>query len=321
MLDTGELKKIPILSDLNEADLRALAEVAQKREFPAGETIFVEGSEDNSLFIILSGNIRITKQTALGEEKSIAVLSEGAFFGEMALFDDFFRSATATAVGPVIALQLSKDAFMTFLSGAARGASKLLLEIMRALAPRIRQTNLELVSLYEAGRIIGKGGEVGQILSGLLSVLEGAISCRRGAAFIINSAAGALECRAAFGYDADPSQWIIPLKGGNAGEILSSEGAIVIDDYQEDPQFQSMQPMGCEAASMLGISLLIHGDPIGMIALCDKIAPDGKSAPFTSGDSNILAGVAAQAAGAIDSARLHEEAREREKLERVYFRY
>jgi CRP-like cAMP-binding protein len=321
MLSIDELKKIPILSALQESDLGALAEVAQERDFAAGDTIFVEGSEDNSLFIILSGRVRITKQTASGEEKSIAVLCEGGFFGEMALFDDFFRSATATAVGPVRAMQLSKDAFMAFLSSAAGGASRLLLEIMRALAPRIRQTNLELVSLYEAGRIIGKGGEVGEILSGLLSVLEGATSCRRGAAFLMNSAAGALECRAAFGYEADPSQWAEPPTGGIAGEFLGGEGAVVIEDYQEKPRFQSMQPVGYETASMVGIALLIRGEPIGIIALCDKTGPGGESIPFTSGDANILAGVAAQAAGAIDSARLHEEAREREKLDRVYFRF
>jgi CRP-like cAMP-binding protein len=321
MISANDLKNIPILRALNEDDLRALAQIAQERKFPSGAAIFVEGGEDNSLFIILSGKVRITKATASGEGKSIATLSEGAFFGEMALFDDYFRSATAIAVGPVRAVQVSKDSFMRFISSAAEGASKLLLEIMKTLAPRIRQTNLELVSLYEAGRIIGKGGETGKMLAGLLAVLHEATSCARGVAFIINTAAGVLECRAAFGYEEDPSNWSEPLMGGIAETILLAEGAITILDYQSDPRFQPLEPIGYESASMLGAALRVQGEPIGMIALCDKTDRSGASAEFTPGDSNILGGVAAQASGAIESARLHEEAREKEKLDRVYFRF
>jgi CRP-like cAMP-binding protein len=321
MTSADDLKRIPILRVLDEAGLRALADSAQETRFASGAIIFSEGGEDASLFIILSGKVRITKATASGDEKPIATLSEGGFFGEMALFDDYYRSATATAATEVRALQISKDSFMKFLASAAEGASKLLLEIMKALAPRIRQTNLELVSLYEAGRIIGKGGEAGEILSGLLAVLEQATSCARGAAFLVNSAAGVLECRAAFGYETDPSSWAEPLTGGVAEEILRAEGSLAITDYPSDPRFQSLQPVGYESASMLGAALRAQGVPIGMIALCDKTSREGNRIPFTSGDANILAGVAAQASGAIDSARLREEAREKEKLERVYFRF
>ncbi len=72
---------------------------------------------------------------------------------------------------------------------------------------------------------------------------------------------------------------------------------------------------------MLGIAIRSQGDPIGIIVLCDKTDLKGNPIPFTSGDANLLAGIAAQAAGAIESARLREEAQEQEKLDRVYFRY
>lgn len=321
MLNIKTLKKIPILSTLSESDLKALAEIAHERKFAAETDIFVEGSEDNSLFIILSGNVLITKRTASGAEKPIATLPEGGFFGEMALFDDFLRSATATATGPVRALQINKETFVKFLSSNAEGASRLLLEIMRVLAPRIRQTNRELVALYEAGRIIGEHAEVGRMLSGLLAVLAGATACARGAAFLINPAAGMLECRAAFGYETDPSGWNEALEGGIAEEILWTQGPVVIEDYRSDERFQSLQAVGYETASMLGIALRVRGEPIGMIVLCDKKGRENEPLRFGSGDANLLAGVAAQASGAVDSARLHEEASEKEKLDRVYFRF
>ena len=72
---------------------------------------------------------------------------------------------------------------------------------------------------------------------------------------------------------------------------------------------------------MLGATLRSRGEAIGTIVLCDKVDRDGALQPFTSGDANLLAGIAAQASGAIESARVHEEALEREKLDRVYFRH
>ncbi|UCD57583.1 MAG: cyclic nucleotide-binding domain-containing protein, partial [Candidatus Hydrogenedentota bacterium] len=88
MLEPSELKRIPILSHMSDSDLKKLAEVAKEREFAAGTRIFAEGSEQDSLFIMLSGKVRITKATQSGEQKSIATLGAGSFFGEMALFDD-----------------------------------------------------------------------------------------------------------------------------------------------------------------------------------------------------------------------------------------
>lgn len=326
MLDANDLKKAPILSHLSDANLKALAAIAEEEAFDAGAAIFAEGSKQDSLFIILSGNVRISKSTHSGESKSIATLGAGSFFGEMALFGDNVRSATAAAVGRVRAVEITKEAFMRFLSSDAAGASRLMLEIIRTIAPRIRQTNVELVALYEAGRVIGEQAELGKTLSDLLGILRDATLCTRGVVFLFNAGAGLLECRAAFGYDADspgggPSGWTEPLAGGIAEELLRADGSIEIENFRESPRFKSIQPVGYETASMLGVALRAQGQPIGTIVLCDKADHNGRPTPFTSGDANLLAGIAAQASGAIESARLHEEAREREKLDRVYFRY
>ena len=326
MADIADLKKIPILRRLSDSDLEKLAAVSEETEFSAGDTIFVEKSDRDSLFIILSGAVRISKETRSGEQKSITSLGAGSFFGEMALFDDFVRSATATAIDEVHALEISKDAFMKFLSSDADGASKLMLEIMRTIAPRIRQTNRELLALYEAGRIIGEHAELGEMLSNLLSVLSAATSCACGVVFLFDPAGSMLECRAAFGYDAGPADagpagWTEQLEGGIAEEILRAGGSIKIDDFQQDARFESVRPVGYETQSMLGAALRTQRQTIGIIVLCDKTDLEGKLTPFTVGDANVLAGVASQASGAVESARLHEEAQEKEKLDRVYYRF
>jgi len=321
MPDLNELKKIPILKHLSDADLEKLAAVSEEKTFSPGDIVFEEGIEQDSLLITLSGSVLISKATQSGEQKSITTLGPGSFFGEMALFDDFVRSATASAASELRVLEISKDAFMQFLSSDAAAASKLMLEIMRTVAPRIRQTNEELVALYEAGRAIGQSAELGRILSELLAILGEATSCTRGVVFLLNTPARMLECRAAFGVDEDPSNWSEPLEGGVAEAIISVEEAVGIEDFDQDPRFESFQPVGYETPSMLGTALRSQGEPIGTIVLCDKIDRDGNLCPFTAGDANLLAGIAAQASGAIESASLHEEALEKEKLDRVYFRH
>lgn len=321
MVDPSELKNVPILSHLSDSGLEEVAVVSEEKMFEPGAVVFEEGVEQDSLFIILSGGVLISKTTQSGEQKTITTLGAGSFFGEMALFDDFVRSATATASGNLHVLEISKGAFIRFLASDAVGASKMMLQIMRTVAPRIRQTNDELVALYEAGRIIGQRAELGKILSRLLAVLSGVTSCARGAVFLLNTPAQMLECRAAFGYDADPSGWTEPLEDGIAEAIISARESIRIMNFHKDPRFESLQPVGYETPSMLGAALRSQGEAIGTIVLCDKTGRDGKAHPFTSGDANLLAGIAAQASGAIESARLHDEALEKEKLDRVYFRH
>ena len=321
MPEPGELKRIPILRHMSDSDLEAFASVTVERRFNSGDVIFEEGIEQDSLFITLSGRVLISKATRTGEQKSIATLRAGSFFGEMALFDDFVRSATATAVGDVRVLEMSKSALMEFIANDCGGASQLMHEIMRTVAPRIRQTNDELVALYEAGRTIGDRAELGRILSELLGILSDATSCTRGAVFLLNTPALTLECRAAFGYDEDPSGWSEPLEGGLAEAIIATEDSLGIENFEQDPRFESLQPVGYETPSMLCAPLRSQGEAIGTIVLCDKVDRDGAPCPFTSGDANLLAGIAAQASGAIESARLHEEVLEKEKLDRVYFRH
>jgi CRP-like cAMP-binding protein len=321
MATAAELKNVPILGHLSKDALAKLLEVTAETEFPVGATVFAEYSEGDSLFVILSGNVLISKATPSGGEKPLATLGPGAFFGEMALFDDFVRSATARAATATRLLEIRKDAFMRYLAGDADGASKMLLEIMRTVAPRLRQTNRDIIALYEGGRIIGEPAPLGEILSNLLKVLEDATWCTRGAVFVLNTPAGLLECRAAFGYDADPGDWTEPLEGGLAEEIIRADEPLRLENIQQDPRFKTLEPVGYETPSMLAAALRSQGEAIGIIVLCDKVDLRDNSVPFTSGDANLLAGIAAQASGAIESARVFEEAQEKEKLDRVFFRY
>lgn len=67
------------------------------KRFEAGDIIFNENDEADGLYYICSGRVEIS-HTVEGDKKTLAILTEGGAFGEMALIDEKPRSATVTAL-------------------------------------------------------------------------------------------------------------------------------------------------------------------------------------------------------------------------------
>ncbi|UCD38314.1 MAG: Crp/Fnr family transcriptional regulator [Fidelibacterota bacterium] len=81
-----------------------------KRQIKKGEVIFQDGKPGQSMFIVLEGQVEISKM--LGDQKTIlAKLGAGSIFGEMAIIDSQPRSATATAATNTILLEISREMF------------------------------------------------------------------------------------------------------------------------------------------------------------------------------------------------------------------
>jgi CRP-like cAMP-binding protein len=72
----------------------------QRRHFEDGEVIFRQGDAGSEMYVVFEGQVRIFRERD-GVETELAELGPDEFFGEMALFDDKPRSASARAVGPV----------------------------------------------------------------------------------------------------------------------------------------------------------------------------------------------------------------------------
>ncbi|MGD8979774.1 MAG: Crp/Fnr family transcriptional regulator [candidate division WOR-3 bacterium] len=81
-----------------------------EKHLQSGEVLFNEGDKGEIMYLIREGKIKITKGKG-DEEKTLAVLKEGDFFGEMAIIDGSPRSAGAVAVTPVSLLVIDKESF------------------------------------------------------------------------------------------------------------------------------------------------------------------------------------------------------------------
>lgn len=103
------LPKVPLLSELNEEELHSLLNFAHVKSYRKGELICQEGEEGDSIMIICSGEVMITKQNREGKEIKICTLAEGDIFGEFGFFLDKKRHASVSALTELEVLEISGE--------------------------------------------------------------------------------------------------------------------------------------------------------------------------------------------------------------------
>lgn len=132
------LAHVPIFAGLSRKQLGKILVKLYEKAYAAGETIFQEGDQGKALFIVLEGQVSIYRAAGGGEE-ILANLSEGAYFGELALIDDQPRFATARAEKPSVLLVLYKSEFDHLIDGHSRIAVRVMGNLLRTLAAYIRR--------------------------------------------------------------------------------------------------------------------------------------------------------------------------------------
>jgi CRP/FNR family transcriptional regulator, cyclic AMP receptor protein len=147
MSDTIErLRHVAIFKDLDDAELAEVAEVAREEEFVSGEYIFREGEHGNRLYLIVEGEVRISRDVPGSGEEALAILKPGALFGEMAVFDRSERSTHAISNGGTKVLTIARPDFEMLLDFNRELAYKVLWSVTRLLSGRLRNTNDSLRS-------------------------------------------------------------------------------------------------------------------------------------------------------------------------------
>ena len=126
-----------------EDQLRALATMVTRRSAPRGAAIMHAGDVTDSLYIIVSGRLKVMMGEPDGKEVILSILGPGEFFGEMGLIDDSPRSATVIAIEPCELLAVTKRAFKKALIEHIDVA----MAVMRVLTRRLREADRKIGSL------------------------------------------------------------------------------------------------------------------------------------------------------------------------------
>ena len=143
---TALLNKVAIFKDLDADELKQVADVCKEVSFVSGEYIFREGEQGNRLYLIVDGEVRISRDVPGSGEEALAVLKPGALFGEMAVFDRTERSTHAISNGGTTVLTISRPDFEMMLDFNRELAYKVLWACVRLLSSRLRSTNDSLRS-------------------------------------------------------------------------------------------------------------------------------------------------------------------------------
>lgn len=102
------------------------------REYAAGDVLFREGEMGEVMFVIQSGSVRISKSVA-GNEKVLANLGPGEFFGEMAILNGKPRTATATVLAPTRCLLIEARTLEEMVAKNAEIALRLIKKLAKRL--------------------------------------------------------------------------------------------------------------------------------------------------------------------------------------------
>lgn len=131
------LKKVPIFSELGKRDLDRLAKLMVPRSVKAGEVIIKEGDQAAGFFVITSGKVEAVRGP---DNEVLATFGPGDFFGEMALFEGFPRSATVRAIEDSEVLAMTRWDFMAEL----KNHPEIAVGMLPVLVRRLREADARL---------------------------------------------------------------------------------------------------------------------------------------------------------------------------------
>lgn len=136
----GSLRNIPLFADLSDESLAVLEKQAVRMSFRKGQEIISRAEGSRDVFILLSGNGRVTFFSASGKAVAFRRIDPGDIFGEFAAIDGHGRSATVEVIRPATVLCISWQLFWDLMQADrafTAAVMRHLVGLLRALTARI----------------------------------------------------------------------------------------------------------------------------------------------------------------------------------------
>ena len=159
------LRNVPLFSVLSERQLVLLASAVIRRSFPRGATVMAAGDATDSLYVVISGRLKVMISDDEGREVILTMLGPGEYFGEMGVIDDSPRSASVVTLESCELLVLARRDFKNCLSENAEMA----MTVMRGLVKRLRDADRKIGTLA----LMDVYGRVARLLLEMSETVDG----------------------------------------------------------------------------------------------------------------------------------------------------
>ncbi len=124
-VQASRLKHYPIFQNVENGLLEEIASLFVTESYPADRVVVREGTPGNRFYLIAHGQVSVVKKDIDGKPKTVGVLEDGDYFGEIALIKNIPRSATIRTMTPCVMLSLHRDIFQNLLDRATGLREKL----------------------------------------------------------------------------------------------------------------------------------------------------------------------------------------------------
>jgi uncharacterized membrane protein len=149
-MELNLLRKIPLLSRLDDAELSRLAPLLKVRSVKLNEPVIWIGEAGDEVFLIESGTVAVTAPDEQGREVVLSTLGPGDFFGDLALLDGGPRSASVRSIDSCRMLVLGRDDFLKFLRQNPDAG----IDVLATIGKRYRETLEKLRGVTNANTVI-----------------------------------------------------------------------------------------------------------------------------------------------------------------------
>jgi len=165
VVSTALLRNVPLLSVLSEDDLIQLARVVSRKSYARGSVILGAGDATDSLYILVSGRMKVFMSDLDGKEVILAILGPNEFVGEMGLIDNSTRSANVVALDQCEIVCISKPDFRRCLADNF----DMCMTLMLGLVKRLREADNQIGSLA----LMDVFGRVARLLLETAEIVDG----------------------------------------------------------------------------------------------------------------------------------------------------
>lgn len=147
-MDIAPLAQVALFQGLNQSQLRKVAAICSPESLPSGALIFREGEPAHSMYVLVSGKVRISRRVPGMGEEALAIIEAGQYFGEMGVVEESVRSADAYAHEPSTVWRIDRGQFDQLLFTDKDLAYAVLWTLVRTLSTRLRETNEKMKAFF-----------------------------------------------------------------------------------------------------------------------------------------------------------------------------